>query len=406
MVLLKRYVVTLVILVAVFLSGCSGGGNVPANIPAAESGQLQVHFLDVGQADCILIISPSGKSVLIDGGNNEDGPGIVSYLKAQGVKELEGLIATHPHEDHIGGLDQVLQSIPTKNVYLPDATANTRTFTEFISAVKSSGAKRIQAREGVALEIPGCTGVFLAPNQDHYEDLNNYSAVLKLTYGRVSFLFTGDAEDLSEAEMLKKGRDLKATVLKVGHHGSSSSTTKEFLRAVSPQYAVISVGADNDYGHPTPTVLKRLNEAGAKVYRTDLSGTIVAKTDGESIEFSTRTKDSEAKPGTGSQQAKPAGQSMVELSAIDLQEETAVVTNRSNTEVNLTGWKLVSEVGNQTFVFPDGTVLPPGKSLKIVSGEKAQAGAGTLLWTKSQIWNNQGDPGALYDAQGDLIGKR
>lgn len=402
---LKRYAVSLIILVSIILSGCTRAGNSPAD-PAGESGQLQVHFLDVGQADCILIISPGGKSVLIDGGNNEDGPEVVSYLKAQGVKELEGLIATHPHEDHIGGLDQVLQGIPTKNVYLPDVTANTRTFAEFISAVESSGARRIQAKEGVQLAIPDCTGMFLAPNQNHYEDLNNYSAVLKLTYGRISFLFTGDAEDLSEAEMLKKGRDLKATVLKVGHHGSSSSTTEEFLGVVSPQYAVISVGADNDYGHPAPTVLKRLNEAGARVYRTDLSGTIVAKTDGESIQFSARTQDTEAKPGSGSQQAESAGQSMVELSAIDLKEEIAVVTNRSNTEVNLTGWKLVSEVGNQTFVFPDGTILPAGKSLKIVSGEKAQAGAGTLLWTKSQIWNNQGDPGALYNAQGDLIGKR
>jgi len=249
---------------------------------------LKVHFLDVGQADSILIQTPDGETILVDGGNNEDGAFVVNYLKKAGVKKLAAVVATHPHEDHIGGLDTVIKNFPVERVYLPDVSATTRTFEDFIAAVKESGAKRIRAKAGVKLNLPDLKAEFLAPKSASYDDLNNYSAVLKITYGNISFLLTGDAEAESEKEMLAKGYNLKADVLKVGHHGSQSSTTSAFLKAVAPKYAVISVGKDNDYGHPAPQTLKRLQSAGVKIYRTDENGTILFITDGKSITIKER----------------------------------------------------------------------------------------------------------------------
>lgn len=405
---IKEFYMSIIMSLIILLSGCGAVVNNPADTATnAGAGRLQVHFLDVGQADSALIITPSGQSILIDGGNNEDGEKIVNYLKSKGINELSAIVATHPHEDHIGGLDVVMQSIPTKKVYLPNAASSSRTFEDFIAAVKSSGAKKIEAKAGVKLEVPDLKGIFLAPNSGSYEELNNYSAVLKLTYGQVSFLFEGDAEDISEAEMIKSGQDLKATVLKIGHHGSKSSTTDEFLKAVSPENAIISVGSDNDYGHPAPSVINKLIKAGVAVYRTDQSGTIVVTTDGTSIEIDKNASvPSNGSASTKSSAADLTAKSTVELSNIDLSGEIVSIINSSNSTVDLTGWKLVSEVGNQTYTFPAGTTLAGGGTLKVVSGEKAQSGAGILVWTQSNIWNNDGDPGALFNAEGQLVSKR
>lgn len=395
------------------LSGCAKADI--DTTPSEGNVHLQVHFLDVGQADSTLLVFPGGQSILIDGGNREDGPEVINYLKSHKIKELSAIVATHPHEDHIGGLDLVIQNIPTKSVYLPNATHSARTFEEFISAVNASGAKKIQAKAGVLLNIPGITGLFVAPVSNSYEDLNNYSAVLKITYDKVSFLFLGDAEDFSETEMLKSGQDLNVNVLKVGHHGSKSSTTSEFLKAVSPEHAIISSGADNKYGHPDQTVLDRLAKARVNTYRTDQLGTIVATTDGVSVKFDkkglTQPIDSNTTVSSSPTQTPaqappvPSIESLVELSSIDLRKEIVIIVNNSIKTVNLTGWKLVSEVGDQTYHFPSGTTLVAGGSLKIVSGENALPGIDSLVWTQSNIWNNNGDPGALYDAQGKLVSK-
>ena len=395
------------------LSGCAKSD---IDITPFEANEyLQVHFIDVGQADCTLLVFPGGQSILIDGGNREDGPRVVDYLKSRGIKELSAIVATHPHEDHIGGLDLVIQNIPTKTVYMPNASHSTRTFEDFISAVNTSGAKKVQAKAGVTISIPGITGLFLAPINSSYEGLNNYSAVIKITYDKVSFLFMGDAEDVSEVEILESGEDLKANVLKVGHHGSISSTTHEFLKAVSPQHAIISSGADNKYGHPNQTVLDRLAKVGVNTYRTDQLGTIVATTDGVSVKFDKKALTEPIDPATIVSSAPtptpaqappvPNTEGSVELSSIDLREEVVIIVSNSNEAVNLTGWRLVSEVGNQTYHFPSGTTLIAGGSLKIVSGEKALPGIDRLVWTQLNIWNNNGDPGALYDAQGKLVSK-
>jgi competence protein ComEC len=255
----------------------------PETVEQSE-GNLNVHFLDVGQADCVLIQAPTGENMLIDAGNNADADTIVSYLNTQGVKKVDVLIGTHPHEDHIGSLDTVIDTFEIGKIYMPKVTHNTKTFQDVLIAIKNKGLKISTAFGGTSINFsPAMKVEMVAPNSSKYESLNNYSAVIKFTYGKTSFLFTGDAEEVSENEMLAQKYDLKADVLKVGHHGSSSSTTESFLKAVSPKYAVISVGKGNDYGHPHKEVLKRLLDGDICVLRTDELGTIIFTTDGENL---------------------------------------------------------------------------------------------------------------------------
>ena len=250
--------------------------------------KLKVSYIDVGQGDSILIQTPGGKNVLIDAGNNGDATTIVTYLKAQNISRLDYVIATHSHEDHIGSMDTVINTFAIGQVVMPKESSNTQTFRDLMTAIASKGLKPIEAKAGVKLDLgPEIYAELLAPNSSGYEDINDYSAVLRLVYGKNSFLLTGDAETQSESEMLRLGSQLKVDVLKVGHHGSSSSSTAAFLKLVAPKYAIISVGKGNSYGHPTSSALERLGSVGATIYRTDESGTIVCESDGETITFKT-----------------------------------------------------------------------------------------------------------------------
>jgi len=287
-----------------FLSGCNntsvsnvvsspGSINQPGDDQTALFDQLKVHFLDVGQADSILVQLPNKQNMLIDAGNNDDGDKVVNYLNKAGVKQIDYLVGTHPHEDHIGGMDTVIKNVTIGRVYMPKVTNTTRTFEDVLIAVKDNGLKIITAKAGLKIvDNDAIQAVMLAPHSSEYEDLNNYSAVIKLTFGEVSFLFTGDAGMQSETEILAGGISLQADVLKVGHHGSYSSTTVAFLQAVQPKYAVICVGAGNDYGHPHKETLTRLQ--GIKVFRTDLNGTVVFLTDGREINVTTGKNNSGA----------------------------------------------------------------------------------------------------------------
>ena len=253
-----------------------------------EGKKLTVSYIDVGQSDSILIQTPGGKNVLIDAGNNEDANTIVTYLKGKNISRLDCVIATHSHEDHIGSMDAVINTFDIGSVVMPKETSNTQTFRDFMTAIANKGLKPIEAKAGVKLDFGSeLYAELLAPNSSGYEDINDYSAVLRLVYGKNTFLFTGDAEAKSESEMLHFGKQLKADVYKCSHHGSSSSSTAAFLKLVDPEYAVISVGKGNTYGHPTQATLDRLSSIGATIYRTDESGTIVCESDGTNITFST-----------------------------------------------------------------------------------------------------------------------
>jgi competence protein ComEC len=244
---------------------------------------LSVHIIDVGQGDSILICC-EGKDMLIDGGIPQEATTVENYLKSCGVKSLEYVVGTHPHNDHIGGLVSVIKDYDVGTIIMSGATTTTQTYENLLTVISKKKKTITRAKVGNSYELGGAKFVILAP-VGTYDDLNDMSVVIKLTYKSKSFLFTGDASEDSEKDMLAEKRDLNADVLKVGHHGSSTATTKEFLDAVKPSFAVISVGQGNSYGLPNTEITQRIKDAGIKLFRTDTNGTIVFESDGKIITY-------------------------------------------------------------------------------------------------------------------------
>lgn len=247
-----------------------------------KTSEMKVHFIDCGQADSILIQS-KGHNMLVDAGNNADGDLVVDYLKQNGVKKLDYVIGTHPHEDHIGGLDNVINSFSISKVIMPPKESTTKTFEDVLDALKDHNLKITKPVIGKKFQLGDASFTILSPNADYGNELNNWSVGIRLVNGKDSFVLCGDSEAQAENDICDTGLTLKADVLKLNHHGSHSSSTERFLAACSPEIVVISCGKDNDYGHPHQETLDKINEHGYKVYRTDLDGTIVAKSSGHSI---------------------------------------------------------------------------------------------------------------------------
>ena len=267
-----------------FLDGLYARANL-RNDSEATSKPVSVHFIDVGQGECSLIQTEFG-NILIDAGERPYGPKVVAYLRGRGVQKLDYVIATHPHSDHIGGLPEVLESFEVTNIILPRLTEEnmqtTQTYELLLKAIRDSGVKAIAAVPDGVYTLGEVTLHILGPISQT-TNMNNMSVISRVTYQKTAFLFTGDAETPVEKELLANGGDLAAAVLSAGHHGSKTSSTEDFLAAVQPKLAIISCGRGNSYGHPDKAALDRLAAIGAQVLRTDICGTIVVGSDGETL---------------------------------------------------------------------------------------------------------------------------
>ncbi len=291
-----KFLISIISSVAlIFLSGC-GNQEKSSGLPVADGQTLTAYFLDVGQGDCSFFSLPDGKTMLIDAANPDDGGAILKYLKSLGVTRLDYLVATHPHADHIGGMAEIIGGLEIGQIFAPKINKGdipaTKTYERFLSAVKNKGLKITAAKSGLTLfETENYKATCLAPFEGEIDGLNNYSAVIKLTFGANSFLLTGDTEKEVEEQILNGKADIDCDVLKVAHHGSDSSSSREFLKKVSPKLAVISCGRDNSYGHPHKEPLERLR--GIKtdtVLRTDLDKTVIVTSNGKDITFTKNNK--------------------------------------------------------------------------------------------------------------------
>ncbi len=249
---------------------------------------LEVYYFDVGQADSILI-RENDNNILIDAGNNEDGEKLVNYLKNDlNIEKFNMVVGTHPHEDHIGGLDNVIDSFDIDTILMPNATSTSKIFENVLDSIEKKDYKITVPKINEEFNYNNINIKVLYTGTDE-KDLNNTSIVLKLTYQNNKFLFMGDATSKVEKKLLNE--DIKSDVLKIGHHGSEYSTTKNFLDKVNPQYAIIEVGKNNTYKHPKETTLDKLNKKNIKIYRTDIDGTIKVTSDGNNLKFETLKTD-------------------------------------------------------------------------------------------------------------------
>lgn len=255
------------------------------------SGDITVHFIDVGQADCALIVTPES-TVLIDSGERGTASEVISYIEQCGVERLDYVIGTHPHSDHIGAMAEILTAFEIGEFIMPEVEENSLSsavfYSNMLDVIEDKGINAAYSEAGRIISLcDGAELVVIGPLQGEYSDLNDYSVVTKLICGGISFLFTGDIEQPAEAALLENGADLSADILKVGHHGSSSSSSSDFIAAVNPQFAVISVGRENSYGHPAPLVLERLESFGCNILATAECGNIVFATDGVTVGYAT-----------------------------------------------------------------------------------------------------------------------
>ncbi len=267
--------------------------NTVDNTVVSADSKLQIYFFDVGQADSILVIA-DGQSMLIDAGNNEDGPLLVNYISSLGIQKIDYLVGTHPHEDHIGGLDDIINNFEIEKIYMPDATTNTATFQSVLEAISAKGLSITRCEIGNTFGLGDGICTIMSVENEEQSELNLNSIVIHMAYGDKTFLFMGDAEKTNEDKISWPDVD----VLKVGHHGSDTSSSEKFIDKIKPETAIISVGANNTYSHPSADVIKRLSDCGATIYRTDESGTILLTSDGKTYNVQTFMTALDGNPST------------------------------------------------------------------------------------------------------------
>jgi competence protein ComEC len=422
-----------------------------------NDGKLSVYFLDVGQGDSTLVLF-SNKSILIDAGEAEMGDRVVSDLKALGVSRIDLLVATHPHSDHIGGMQKVLAAFPVGQVLDSGLPHTSSTYEHFLETIDRKKIPYRVAEQGQTIDIDPALMIFvLSPPKERFgEDPNTNSVVLRISYGTVAFLLAGDMEGESENALVRSGYPLGSRILKVGHHGSYSSTSSSFLARARPETAIIMVGRDNPYGHPHKQTLNLLEEYGVNVYRTDIDGTIVIRSDGMSYSIKTETKDkgiwtvSATKamnltkviantspngtlpssravtpvPNTSvTRQGRPfnltipqiGNASSVSISTVqfdapgddrqNLNAEWVRLTNRGDGMVLLAGWTLSDKTGSHPYVFP-AFVLMPKSSVTIYSGSGKMNDTALFMGLDTPTWSNTGEVATLKDSGGTIIDQR
>lgn len=393
-----KKLIGLLMFTLLFVAGCTETAEETYEEPLKE---MAVHFIDVGQGDSIFIEAPNGETMLIDGGVKGAGTEVVAYLKAQGVNRLDYVVATHPDADHIGGLISVLNSISIKEFIDSGKVHTSQTYEEMLSLIQAKNIKFTIPEAGDDIQLEDNLIVEVLAADETASDNNDASIVLRAEYQNISFLLMGDADHGVEQQLLQKGTDVQATILKAGHHGSNTSSSQKFLEAVSPLATILSYGQDNKYGHPHAEVIDILQNVNSEIYSTAEAGTIVITTDGVTYDI-----DAQQWSGIGATNSIPLPASTksgkVELISKDVHEEIVVIQNSSNQAVDLEGWKLLSVEGDQVFNFPDIN-LAPGKKLSITSGPNAKTGAATLEWSKRQIWLNSGDAAQLVNAKGEVV---
>jgi len=384
----------IIVLLCIFLlAGCTEVLKTE-KVPVTAGQEMRVHFLDVGQGDSIFIESANGKTMLVDGGVKGAGQQVVSYLKELGVNKLDIVVATHPDADHIGGLIPVLQSsIDIGQFYDSGKVHTSQTFEEMLTLIDTKNIPYHVPTTGENIAFDDDLTVKVLNANEHATDNNDASIVLKMVYGNVSFLLTGDAGIALEKDMLQN--DVQATVLKAGHHGSNTSSSEKFIQAVHPEVTVLSYGEGNKYGHPHAEVVERLQAVGSKIYATAEAGTVIVSTDGVNY-------DVQSKEWSGDNISTPPSAASVEIISKDLIDEIVGIKNNGSEAVSLKDWQLISIEGNQVFKFPNVT-LQPGKIIYVTSGTNARDGQNYLKWTKKQIWLNDGDAAQLKNAKGELV---
>jgi len=244
---------------------------------------MVTHFIDVGQGDCILI-QVNNKNLLIDSGTSDSKQKLIRYLKNNNITKLDYVVATHPHEDHIGGMASIIKTFDVGTFYGPKVISSSQSFEDMIRSLRNKTLKINIAKPNITLDLgPNTSCIMLSPNSSTYENMNDYSCVIKVSYKNSTYLFTGDTESIAEQELINNGYNLKAQVLKVAHHGGKTSTTQSFLNEVSPKVAIISCGTYNTYGHPNKETLDKLKKINSLVYRTDIHKNIILISDGTTI---------------------------------------------------------------------------------------------------------------------------
>ena len=418
----SQLITTIICLSLILITaGCTDSTDTPseqstpsttAQNTGTPSGQnLTVHFLNVGQGDSILI-EYENESMLIDAGESDQGEVVTDYLQNQGISKLEYVVATHPHSDHIGGIDEVLNNFQVEHFVDSGYTHTSKTYENMLTTIDQKNIPFEVVKAGQTIDFDPAVDIeVLNPASTYSDELNENSVVLKVTYGETSFLLMGDAGLESEEKIMEAGYDVDSDILKVGHHASRSGSGATFISAVSPEVSVIEVGARNDYKHPHAEILDRLQKT-SKVYRTDLDGTITVTTDGSTYTVMTE-KSGTASSGayssidstTEESETTSSTESGIYVTDLNLQEEWIQISNKGSSPVSLAGWKIEDEGSKHTYTFQAYT-LNAGSTVTLYTGKGTNSEIELYWQLDDPILNNDGDAVYLYDDSGKLVSKR